>query len=417
MTRFLSESLQAPEPSFRLGLKHLEKANEHPNTDIRYSAEVIQATRSKLHEFGLDGHDTTPAELYHALQARLHADDIRLVRKLRTLAASRVSAQADVNDGIVSVLSDTTHEMRSYALKLPVLRSLLKKQPPKKILKLLGYRSLDSMLKHESAVQILAAAQLYEAVSWRQRFMEQYKRLSSTDFEIRRMSVEQPRGQRWVSFTDQAVKDMKHTVVGFKELGAVVILPISDLAPRGSVTATVTLALHALNEVQAGSTYLKLCQVRPDFGTIVQTVALSEPQLQADDLDQPVPWHIVQRFYSRVQHAFNVELFESHISLHDMQWLDVEHIMSTIEPSFHVWKDTAYLGLLHAGQTVSMNLVDVALNYCNQLPFERQLRHYFQQSLWHELLVRYLQPSTVERSVLAQLQPNFAKETIMAGAA
>ena len=414
MTRFLSESLQAPEPAFRLGLKHLERANGHPNTDIRYSAEVMQATSAKLHEFGLDGRDTTPAELYHALQARMQSDDVRLIRKLQTLAATRVSAQADVNDGIISVLKDITQDMHSYALKLPVLRSLLKKQPPKRILKLLGYRSLDSMLKHESAVQILTAAQLYELSSWRQRFTEQYKRLSPTDFESRRVSIEQPQGQRWATFSNLAITDLKHTVIGFKELGAIVVLPISEHAPRGSVTATMTLALHALNDVQAGSTYLKLCQVRPDFGVIVQTVALTEPQLQADDLDQPVPWHLVQRFYSRVQHAFNAELFEPHIGLHDMQWLNVEHIISTIEPSFHVWKDSEHLGLLHGGQAVSMNLIDVALNYCNQLPYERQLRHYFQKSLWHELLVRYLQPATVERSVLAQLQPNFATETIMA---
>ncbi len=417
MTRFLSESLQAPEPSFRLGLKRLEKANGHPNTDIRFSAEVMQATRSKLHEFGLDGHDTTPAELYQALQARFEADDTRLVRTLRTLAATHVSADADVNDGILSVLKDAVSDTRCYALKSTVLRSMLKKQPPKKILKQLGYRSLDSMLKHESAIQILAAAQLYEAHGWRQRFMEQYKKLSSTDFESRRISIEQPRSQRWQTLAAQAVHDMKHTVVGFKELGAVVILPLPDHAPKGSVTATVALALHALNDVQAGSTFLKLCQVRPDFGVVVQTVALSVPLLSADELDQPVPWHIVQRFYNRMQHVFNAELFEPHIELRDMHWLNVEHIMSTIEPSFHIWKNAEHLGMHYGSSIVSMNLVDAALNYCNHLSFEQQVRQHFQQSLWHELLVRYLQPVTVERSVLAQLQPSFATETIMAGAA
>ncbi len=399
---------------FRLGLRHLERANGHPNTDIRISTEVMQASRAKLHELGLDRRDTTPQELYHALQARVKADDIRLTRTLRTLAATHVSAEADVNDGLIRVVRQVASDSTVYGLKMSVLKTLLKKQPPKKALKQLGYRSLDSMLKHESALQILAAAWLTEATGWRQRFMEQYKRLQPSDFETRKLIVDQPRADRWSQLTAQALRDTKHTILGFKELGALVILPIPAHAPSGSVTATLTLALHEINEIRAGSSFLKLCQVRPDFGVIVQTVALSEPQLSAHALDQAVPWHIIQRFYARLQHLFREELFEPHLELQDMAWHSVEEIMAKLEPSFAIWESTGYLGLVHAGQVVSMNLVDAALNYCNNLPFEQRLRHQFQKSLWHELLMRYLQPETVEQAVLSQLQPAYATETIMA---
>lgn len=414
MTRFLSESLEAPEPMFRLGLRHLEKANGHPNTDIRFSTEVMQASRAKLRELGLDGHDTTPEELYHALQARLKADDARLTRKLRTVAATQVSAEANVNEGLIHSLRNIADESKAYGLKTSVLKSLLKKQAPKKALKQLGYRSLDSMLKHESAVQVLAAAWLTEAPSWRQRFMEQYKRLVPSDFETRRTIIEQPRGGRWQAVTTRALADTRHTVLSFKELGAVVIFPIPAHAPEGSVTATTVLALHELNEIKAGSTFLKLCQVRSDFGIIVQTVALSQPLLSADALDQSVPWHIIQRFYARMQHLFREELFEPHIELADMSWHSVEQLLAEIEPSFAFWESTSHLGFMAKGQTVSLNLVDAALNYSNNLSFEQRLRTAFQQSLWHELLMRYLQPQTVEQTVLAQLQPAFARETIMA---
>ena len=39
MTRFLSETLGAHEPDFRLGLKRLEQAHGHPNHDIRLSVD------------------------------------------------------------------------------------------------------------------------------------------------------------------------------------------------------------------------------------------------------------------------------------------------------------------------------------------------------------------------------------------
>src|SRR5579884_3024656 len=96
MTRFLSESLQAPEPFFRAALLKLESAAGHPNSDIRLTAEVIHATQAKLRQLGLDPKDTTAEELYHALQERIKADDVRLTRRLRTLAATYVSAEGDV---------------------------------------------------------------------------------------------------------------------------------------------------------------------------------------------------------------------------------------------------------------------------------------------------------------------------------
>ena len=53
MTRFLSQSLQAPEPGFRTGLQRLEASNNHPNTDIRFTTEVQRETQTKLQQLGL----------------------------------------------------------------------------------------------------------------------------------------------------------------------------------------------------------------------------------------------------------------------------------------------------------------------------------------------------------------------------
>jgi hypothetical protein len=54
---------------------------------------------------------------------------------------------------------------------------------------------------------------------------------------------------------------------------------------------------------------------------------------------------------------------------------------------------------------VSLNIIDVALNRCNRLPFERRVAHYMRQSLWHELLLQYLPHAEVERTVMSALQP------------
>jgi len=414
MTRFLSASLQAPEPFFRLGLKRLEAANGNPNTDIRFSTEVLHASRAKLLELGLDAHDTTAQELYQALQERVKADDARLTRNLRTQAATHISAEADVVAGMIHALKALPDSKRCYALKSSSLKAIIKKTPPKKAMKQLGYRSLESFLKHETPISILAAAWLTEGAQWQQRLLDQYRRLQSTDFENRNMQILQPTSVRWQRLAASSVTEKKHNLLCFKELGALVFLPFPADIPAGAVTASLGLALHELNEIRASSTFLKLCQVRRDFGSVVRTVAAEEPRLSSQLLDQAVPWHMIQRYYARFTEHFREEVFEPHLQLEDMAWHPIETALSAIEPSFAFWEQTAHLGLLHGHQPVSLNVVDAALNYCNQLPFEQRIIHYFQRSLWHELLLRYLRHDSVEQSVLSELQPQLATENILA---
>ena len=412
MTRFLSASLEAPEPFFRLGLRRLESANGHPNTDIRFSNEILHASRQKVLELGYDPSDTTPKELYKFLEQRLSEDDTRLTRRLRTMAATHVSAEADVVAGMVEAINQLPDSKQCFALKNSRLKAILKANPPKKAMKRLGYRSLDSFLKHESPVNIMAAAWLLEGPAWQKRLLEQYKRLKPNDFESRAIKIAQPNSRRWHELALDIVERQRHNLISFKELGSIIFLPLPQQAPSGAVTVSFSLALHELNEIRAASSFLKLCQVKPDFGQKVNDIALSEPQLSSELLDETVPWHLIQRFYGKLKHLFREDIFEPHLQLDDMNWYSVEKTLSSIEPSFRFWQQSSHLGILDDKKPVSLNLVDVALNYCNRLPFERRVVHYFQRSLWHELLLRYLHHEPVERSVLAELQPQLVPETV-----
>jgi hypothetical protein len=409
--------LQAPEPLFRLGLRRLEAANGNPNADIQFSHEVLQATLGKLRALDLDPRDTTAEELYHVLQERLRADDARLTKRLRTTAATYVSAEGDVVAGMIQALKQLPDSRSCYALKSSSLKAIIKKLPPKKAMKSLGYRSLDSMLKHETPISVLAAAWMCEGHSWQQHLLEQYKHLKPGDFEDRSISLIQPASsKRWRELSARSVSQTEHNLLCFKELGTLVFLPLPDETPPGAVTVSLSLALHDLNQIRAGSSYLKLCQIRPDFGSLVKSVASGEPWLHSAELDQPVSWHLIQRYYGSLMGHFREELFEPHIQLEDLAWHPIEQALAAIEPSFSFWQDSAHLGLLDGKQPVSLNIVDVALNYCNKLPFEQRVVHYFQQSLWHELLLRYLRSDTVEQAVLTTLEPDaqLVKETIAA---
>ncbi|HVV67368.1 MAG TPA: hypothetical protein VHB72_04890 [Candidatus Saccharimonadales bacterium] len=412
MTKFLSQMLEAPEPYFRLGLQKLEAAAGHPNTDIRFSLDMSQAAKDKLRELGLDPNDTTPEELYHVLQSKIKADDKHLTKTLRTLAATHVSAEADPIAGMIHAIKDLPDSKRCFALKASALKSILKKVPPKKAMKQLGYRSLDSFLKHEAPVSILAAAALSEDDSWHRRLRDKYKKLQAGDFESRSIQIVQLDSGRWRELAQKALADNKHNVLCFKEIGALAFLPLPASAPAGSMTASLCLALHELNEIRASSTFLKLCQVRPDFGTVVRTIADEEPHLQSQLLDQDVPWHIIQRYYAQLARNEHTAVLEPHLEQEDMAWHPLGKSLSAIEPSLGFWQHASHLGLLSNDGPVSMNVIDAALNACNDLPFNRRVSQYFKQSTWHELLLHYLQPAAIEQALISELQPQLAEEAV-----
>lgn len=406
MTRVLSELLGATEPTFHHDVSRLEAASGHASTDIRLTTEIERATKLKLHELGLDPTDTTGAELYHALQERIRADDARLLGAIERKYGINELPHANIS----SVLADLPVSKSCFALKTVVGKRLLAKLPPKQTMKALGYRSFDSMMRREPLFAIFAAAWLLESASWHKLLLDLYKKLTPADFEIRRITILAPDVVHWRKLADTVVAQKKHTVLGLKELGAVIILPFPKHVPPAMTMTTLLIALHEMNEVRSASTYLKLCQVRPDFGNLVQAVVADEPMLSTELLGSPVPWRIIQRYYARFGDRFREEVFEPHVQRDDLTWHSVEKALSYIEPSLAFWHHTSTLGVIDNHRPVSMNIIDAALNFCNQLPYERRIVQYFRHSLWGELIIRYLKHERVEQTVLDGIESKLVDE-------
>jgi hypothetical protein len=414
MTRFLSDALAAEEPHFRLGLMKLEAANNHPSVDIRLTSEINVTTRAKVKELGLDPNDTTATELYAALKEKVRVDDQVLTKTLRTLAAKYVSAEADPLDGMVEAMKHLPDSKRCYGLKLAKLRSLLRATPPKKTVKLLGYRTLASMLRRESVVQIMAVAWLNESKAWQKQFLGQYKLLTPADFEDREISLLTGNAKHWQTFGLSVVQRHNSNILAFKELGVLVLLPLPKDIPPGVLTASLGLALHELNEIRALSTYLKLNQVKANFGELVAKLTTEEPQLSSNLLDRPMPWNLIQRYYASLSEHFKEEVFEPYAELEDMVWHPIEQSIAKIEPKLAFWQDVPHCCQLSDHKPVSFNIIDSALNLCNAKEFEDRLSRYLQKSLMGELMFRYLNHEPVERAVSLELQPKLALEEVTA---
>ncbi len=399
MTRFLSEALGAVEPRFSQEIRQLEQAAGLPGTDIRLTAAIIQQTRNKIAELGLDPADTTGPELYSALQERLKNDEA-VVRTALGIAPD--ATPDEVVARASQYLAKQANQTTCFVLKASVAKRLLKKRPPKVAMKRLGYRSIDSMLKHEAAAQVYAAALIVEPNTWHRSFRDQYAKLTPSDFEPKKISLLHPTTKRWQQLAHDFVAASHHNLISFPELGAVVLLPM-DQPVAGLAITTLLLLSEELNRIRAHSSYSKLQQVKPDFGAIIQKSSVSEPFTTAQLAGQAVPWRMIQRYYARFAHAYHPEIFEPHVQPDDLTWNDGEAVLAKLDPALGFWQGTAHLGLIHDGAIVSCNALDVALGYCNNLSFGDRIVHFVRDNLWHELMMHYLNQENLEAAVHQQL--------------
>lgn len=406
MTRYLASLLGAEQPLFGQSIEALERASGRPSADIRLSSEITAAVRTKIMALGLDPDDTTGPELYGALQERLKQDDQRV---RLALGIGEDGTANDILRRVQMFVNNHKTTNTCFALKTQAAKRLLKKKPPKNAMKQLGYRSLDSMLKHEPMATIYAAAVMSEAPGWHRAFRSQYDQLGAVDFEQRKINVIFPKAERWAETSATFVGVAKHNMLCFKELGTVVVLPFAERV-EGLTITSLLLSLHYLNDIRAYSSYMKLQQVKPTFGSVVRQTANTEPMTTATLAGQAVPWKVIQRYYGRRQESQHPEVFEPHVQSDDLTWQDGEAMMAELDPVLSFWEDTQYIGMLHNDEPVSFNILDVALNYCNHLSFGDRVVHFVREHLWHELMGRYLNQENLEVAVHQQLSQELLEE-------
>ena len=404
MSRVLSTLLGAHEPAFRLQIQQLERAAGSPSADIRLAVSVMQATKAKIRDLGLDPADTTGPELYAALQARLKQDETRV--------RSVLDVKADVQP--IDILQSVGHRLTGldqhsdlFTIKHVVMKQIIRKLKPKATMKRLGYRSMDSMLKHEPIGQLVAACQITESPEWQKARLNAYQKLQPKDFEPKRATFIVPTTKQWPKLASEHAEEHKHHLVAVPEMGTIVILPMSRDLPGLAIT-TFVLALHALNDMRALSAYLKLQQVRPDFGTVVHNAIEQEPLTDVELGGNKLSWRAVHWFYGHGHAAYHPDVFEPHVQPEDLAWHSVEGSVAQLHPVLDFWEETELLGLLDGEDAVSLNILDVALGVCNGLSYTERALHHMREALGRELFARYLHQDNLQTMLAGSLDRQLA---------
>lgn len=395
----LSELLGATEPMFSLALQQLEKASGNESVDVRLTSEIIGKVRLKTQELGLDPDDTTGKELYFALLNKIEQNDEHLVKQIGGTDPNDAAALMPL---MKKAWDDFKTPKSCWVLKRSVAKRMLKDMPPKNIMKHLNYRSIDSMLKNENLAEIYGALRFAEDPKWLNSFNETYKKLKPSDFETREIEIVMMPADRWGDIAAPFIHKKKHNITHLKELGVILMLPITG-SMRGITIFALPLLFHYLNEIRLYSAFFKLQQVKPDFGEILVTTLIADPPKGAIMAGQDIHWRVIQRYFGKLESEYHPEIFEPHVQPEDLHWRRAEDMLYELAPELSFWKDLDYVATMHAKRPITFNVLDVAASYVNKLPYKDRAIYHFRESLWTEIFVRYMGQKTLEQQVLRQL--------------
>jgi len=399
-TTSLSTLLNAQEPLFSLSMRQLEKAGGQSSQDVKLQAEIIEKARSATAALGLDPKDTTGRELYGALLAKAKEHDEHLAEQLG------IDDPTDVEQAVAMVLDylgEVDMPRECWVLKKSVAKKFLKKMPPEGMMKILGYRSVDSMLKSENISELFGAIRFSENGDWLNEFNEQYKSLKPSDFETRDIEVINMSYEKWGDIAEHFIDKKRHFHTHSKEMGVIVMVPRNVKHMRGVTTKVLSLTFHYYNEIRLYSSFFKLKQVQPNFGKTVVETLIADPGNHATMAGQDVHWRVIQRYFGKLKDEYHPEIFQPHVQPEDLHWRRAEEVMYQVAPELEFWQEMDYVAVMFDNRPVTFNLMDVSLSYSNEIPYEDRYIYHFREALWNEIFIRYLGQGTLEEQILVQL--------------
>jgi len=403
MAKILRDLLDATEPMFSLSLQQLEKASGQTGVDVQLIGEIVQKMNRAIEGLGLDPRDSTGREVFRAQMNRIHEDAARMTRIIGGTDPSDVKQLVPL---MVAAAQKADVNKNCWVLKHSVAKQLLKKMPPKKLMEKLGYRSVDSMLKHEDIDEIYTALRFSEGAEWLNEYNELFKQVKPSDFESREIRILAMDHDKYVDLADHFVKKKLHNITHTKEMGTIVVVPMHATRMKGIVLKSLPLIFHYINEIRLYSAFFKLKQVSKNFGETVVETLIADPGNASQMAGQNVHWRVIQRYYGRPTVAgeeSHPEAFTPHVHPEDLHWRRANEILYDLDPKMEFWKDLDYVARFTDGAPLTFNLLDVSFAYTNDEKYENRYSYHFRESLWNEIFMRYMGKKNLETQILQQL--------------
>lgn len=353
-------------------------------------------------------------EAYETLISKIEADDNKIFEAFnRPVCHSRTDCQS-----ILVEAKKIAGTPKGLFLKLDKARGFLEKEPPKLILKYLGYKTVSEMLAKEDIFEVYSALRFLESTEWLNNiFFKQYEAVTPDDFEERDVEL-RALGEKWIEATKKFVQKKYHNISHLKELGVVFVIPIS-LGISGELIRMLSLIFHYLHEVPFYSDLFKM-RAKNSRNFARDLISL----LRGDVLENRLPlsdkaqWLVIQRYLAKDDEN-DWRLFVPHINPEALHWLRAEEDIAKLEgivgaegkkAGLKFWHNLDWVGDFFKDETgidvlVSFNLVDTAMSLVQEKDMVKYLYHH-QEALWNKIFTEYFSIEELEKK---------AKENIFKG--
>lgn len=394
MSRKLSKLLGRPENLVTEAIQKLEELSGWQSTDVKLLYEINHKLREKIGQLGLDPNDTTGQELYYSLVNRYKADDLKLAH---ALGLSDRNHQ-DSLDRVFKTANQYFSGQKTFALKNSVAKKILLDNPPKKLMKILNYRSIESILKRENTAELFFAAPLSESTRWLKNFKKSVKNLKAMDFEEKDLEL--------ISLDNRLNKVLATNFVGPDIMtGSIFINTTSSDA--GSPSRSLVSIHRAVEEVVDGGRALQSLQWTKHFPKQVEAVLRNDYTYSSASIaNEKVSWRLINKQFARSLTNEDILLNTDDKSLSDKP---ASRFLSSINRDFNWWSGTEHIGIAYENLPLSFHIADVARSAESKVAYAERYAKHMATSLWDELVDRYIHYPGVEKHLLSQLE--FATES------
>lgn len=376
----------------------LEKITGKVGVIRKVSEENDKIVKEKLAELGLTP-KAQAQEVYDALISKVEADDIKLAEAIGITSLRGVEMAQKIVDFLVKI-----HSCRKgYFLKKEKAKQLLVAEPPKNVLKALGYKYVEELLEKEDLLEVYSAIRFLEDQEWQNKiFFKQYETLHRDDFEERLIEV-RVLDQKWAKAAEKFVAKKYHNVSHLKELGVIFVIP-TFLGISGEILRLTMLLIHYLYEVEY---YADIFQYFNKNGHSFSEQIISV--LRGDVIENRLPkqppelgrprFLVLQRYLAK-QDEFDWRLFEPHINPEALHWqkaeielLKINQTIPALQNGLEFWGGLGWVGDYFQTETgvemlVSFNLIDTVMALVKQKELVKYLYHH-QEALWNKIFSEY----------------------------
>jgi len=342
-------------------------------------------------------------EVYDALISKIEADDNSIFQALERPVCKR---HKDCNR-VLEIIKKTMGVKKGFFLKKEKAIEFLEKEPPKKILEYLGYKSVKAMLANEDLFEVYSALRFVEGNEWLNgTFFKQYEKITPKDFEEREI-IAKTLSPRWNKAAENFLLKKHHNISHLKELGVVFVIPAA-LGISGELLRMISLILHYFREIPFYSDmFRKIAEAPTTFPW--NFVSL----LRGDVIDRRMPegekslWLVVQRYLAKDDEN-EWRLFVPRINPEALHWEKAEEdlvkmgtLIDGFEKELAFWEDLDWVGdyfLDEVGSQilVSFDLVDTVMSLVKKKEMSKYLYHH-QEALWNKIFIEYFSREELEK--------------------